>query len=62
MGLKALAGRLWRRLDLVADDPGLEREWMSPTHLPAPARAGSRRRPAAQRKASIARSPMARDV
>jgi hypothetical protein len=26
--MRSLAARLWRRLDVVADDPGIEQDWL----------------------------------
>jgi len=33
--IKSLLTRLWRRLELVADDPGVDRDWASVSEVSA---------------------------
>lgn len=60
MKFKSLVLGAWRRLDLVADDPGIEQDWAVPAERRRSVVQESRPAPSAQRKASIARSPMTR--
>jgi hypothetical protein len=63
--LKSLLASFWRRLDLVADDPGIEREWASVSEVNA-FRSAARTAPLesmpAGRKARTHRTPVPRSM
>lgn len=48
----------WRRLDLVADDPGVETDWIPARYARADEPTAAEPAPAARRKAPRARPPI----